>query len=146
MWCTVGRLDLATPTPESVCVRNGDAGRTKMSIYGRLVFQEQLFVGAVRNGHDVDVLEFGARLAPVTVSKNVMPADFASGFHFATRRHGPMTKFVESRDTNATHRWLDVLQKRGKTSDDLSRIQLFGNPIKFIFRDTRFLREPRPRS
>ncbi len=72
-----------------------------MSIYGRLVFQEQLFVGAVRNGHDVYVLEFGARLAPVTVSKNVMPTNFASGFNFATQRHGPMKKCVESRDTNA---------------------------------------------
>ena len=44
----------------------------KMSIYGRFVIEEQLFVGAVCNGHDVDVLEFGARLAPITVSKNVM--------------------------------------------------------------------------
>jgi hypothetical protein len=81
----------------------------KMSIYGRFMFEEQLFVGAVRNGHDVDVPEFGARLAPVTVSKNMMSANFTPRLNFATRRHGPMKKCVESRDTNAAHRWLDVI-------------------------------------
>ncbi len=117
-----------------------------MPIYGRFVFEEQLFVGAVRNGHHVDILEFGARLAPVTMRKNMMPADFASGLNFATWRHGPMKKCVESRDANAANRWLDVLQKRGKTPDDLSRVQLLGDPIKFIQQDTRFFRAPRPRS
>src|SRR5438105_12131953 len=102
----------------------------KMSIYGRFVFEEQLFVGAVRNGHDVDVLEFGARLAPVTVSKSVIPANFAPRLNFASRRHGPMKKCVESRNTTAAHRWLDVLQKRRKTPTDFSCIQRLVDAIK----------------
>jgi hypothetical protein len=39
----------------------------KMPIYGRFMFEERLLVRAVCHGHDVDVLEFGAGLAPVTM-------------------------------------------------------------------------------
>ena len=72
----------------------------KMPIYGRFVFEERLFVRAVRHGHDVNVLEFGARLAPVSMGENVMSAHFASGFKFASGRHRPMKQCVESRDAN----------------------------------------------
>ena len=87
-----------------------------MSIYGRFVLEQQLFVRAVRNGHDVDILEFGAGLAPVTMGENVMPADFASGFDLATRRHRPVKKRVESRDTNSASRRFDVFQETLKNA------------------------------
>ena len=60
-------FDFAASAPEDVRVRNGYAARLKMPINGRLVIEQQLFIRAMRDGHDVDILEFGARFAPVTM-------------------------------------------------------------------------------
>ena len=69
-----------------------------MSIDGRLVIKEQLFVSAVRYGHDVDILEFRSGFAPVAMRQNMVPADFAARFDFTTLRHRPMKQRIESCD------------------------------------------------
>ena len=60
-----------------------------MSIYRGFVLEQQRFVRAVRDRHDVDVLELRAGFAPVAMSQNMMPADFAARFDFATRPAPP---------------------------------------------------------
>ena len=60
-------FDLAASAPEDVCVSDREIARGKMPINGGLVIEQQLFIGAMRNGHDVDILEFGTRFAPVTM-------------------------------------------------------------------------------
>ena len=72
---------------------------------------EQLFIRAVRDGHDVDVLKFGACFAPIAMGKNTMAANFAPRFNFATWRHGPMEECVEAGHTNSASRWFDVFEK-----------------------------------
>ncbi len=73
-----------------------------MSIYGGFVIEQQLLVGAVRDGHDVDVLKFGTRFTPITMRENVMPPDFATRFNLTTWRHRPVKKRVESRASSET--------------------------------------------
>ena len=72
-----------------------------MSIYRGLVLEQSRLFRAVRHCHDVHVIEFGARFAPITVSQNVVTSDFAAGFDFPTGRHRPVKKRVESRNAHA---------------------------------------------
>ena len=72
------------------------------------------------------------------MGENVMPPDFAAGFHFAASRHGPMEKRVETRDAHAARGRFDVLEKSRETSDDFSRVERFGDPAKFVRLKTRF--------
>src|SRR4029077_14553191 len=60
-------LDLAASAPENVRVREGKAAGLKMPINGRLVIEWQLFIEAMRHSHDVDVLKFCSRFAPVAM-------------------------------------------------------------------------------
>src|SRR5262245_52482339 len=62
-----GRLDLAAPTPEHVRIENGDIERPQMLINRRLMIEEQSFVRAMRDGHNVNVPEFRAGFAPVAM-------------------------------------------------------------------------------
>ena len=94
-------LDLAAPAPEDVRVRNWDSARIKMPINGGLVIEQQLLIRAVRNSHDVDVLEFRPRFAPVAMRQNMVAADFPTRLNFTTGRHRPMKQRVEPRDTHA---------------------------------------------
>ena len=114
-------LDLASPAPEDVRVGNRNPARGEVLVDRALVLEQQRFVGAVRDRHDVDVLEFRTRLAPVAMRQDVMPSDFAAGFHFAARRHGPMEERVETRDAHAARGRLHMLEESGETADDLSR-------------------------
>ena len=57
-----------------------------MLINGSFMIEQQLFISAVRDSHDVDVLEFGASFAPIAMRQNMMTPDLAARFHFATRR------------------------------------------------------------
>src|SRR4029450_12499692 len=72
------------------------------------------------------------------------PPAFAARFDFATRRHGPVKKRVESRDPYPTGRRLDVFEKSGKPADDPARVPLLGLVIKLIERDPSFFRAGRP--
>ena len=83
-------LDLAATTPENVCIGDREVAQAKVLINGRLVIEKQLFIRAVRHGHDVDVLEFRPRFAPVTMRQNMMTANLAARFNFTTRGHGPV--------------------------------------------------------
>jgi hypothetical protein len=38
-----------------------------VSINGCFVIEQQLFIGAVRHGHDVDVLELRSRFTPIAM-------------------------------------------------------------------------------
>src|SRR6266513_4191439 len=105
------RLDLAAPAPEDVCIGDRNAARLEMSINGRFVLKQQLFVRSVRNSHDVYILEFRAGFAPIAMRQNMMSPDFAARLDFAPRRHRPMKKRVEARDTHSARGWLDVLQE-----------------------------------
>src|SRR6516162_7570459 len=67
-----------------------------------------------------------------------MTTDLASGFNFPTRGHRPVKQRVESRDTHTAYRWFNVFEKRRKTPDDFSCIQLFGHPTEFFQRYTGF--------
>src|SRR6266699_3804322 len=92
-----------------------------MSIYRRLVIEEPLLVGAVRDRHDVDILEFRTGFTPVTMGQDVVPADFAAGLDLAPGRHRPMKQSIETRDANAGLRWFHVFEKRGKAADNFAR-------------------------
>ena len=72
-----------------------------MPVNCRFVIQEQLFIRAVRHGHDVDVVKFRAGFAPVAMRQDVVTAHLASRFYFATGRHCPVKQRVEARDAHA---------------------------------------------
>src|SRR5438046_9652589 len=90
-----GRFDFAPSAPENIGVGNRNAARLKMSIYRRLVIEEPRFVGAVRDRHDVDVLEFRTGFTPVTMGQDVMPADFAAGLDLAPGGTRPMKQSIQ---------------------------------------------------
>src|SRR6266446_439903 len=140
----LGRFDLTPPAPKDICVRSRDSFRSQMSIYRRFVLEQQLLVRAVRDSHDIDVFEFGASLAPIAVSQNVMPADFTAGLDLAVRRHRPMKQSVKARDPHPAGRWLDVFKEGRETPDDFARVQFFGHAIKFLQRNASFIRARGP--
>ena len=115
-----------------------------MSIYRCFVREQQLLVRAVRDCHDIDVLEFGTGLAPIAMRQNVMPADFTAGLDLAVRRHRPMKQSVKARDPHPARRWLDVFEKGREPPDDFSRVQFVGHAIKFFQRNASFIRARRP--
>jgi hypothetical protein len=92
-----------------------------MSIYRRFVIEQALFVRAVRDRHDVHILEFRTGFAPVAMRQNVMTADFAAGFNFAALRHRPMKERVETGDPDPGLRRFDVFEECGKASNDFAR-------------------------
>ena len=72
-----------------------------MLINRRLMIEEQSLIRAVRHSHDVDVLEFRPRFAPVAMRQDMMSSDFAARFNFTAGRYRPMKQRVESRHTHA---------------------------------------------
>src|SRR5438094_94195 len=59
-----------------------------MRIDRRFVFEETRFIGAVRDGHDVDLTKLRSAFSPVTMGENMMPPNLAARFNFASRRPG----------------------------------------------------------
>src|SRR5438046_10138996 len=100
-----------------------------MSIYRRLVIEEPRFVGAVRDRHDVDVLEFRTGFTPVTMGQDVMPADFAARLDLAPGGHRPMKQCIETRDANAGLRRFDVFENRGKAAAKSAASTAYREPI-----------------
>src|SRR5207248_789797 len=129
----------------NIGVGNWNSARLQMSIDRGLVVEESLLVGAVRDRHNIDVLKLRAGFAPITMSQNVVPPDFATDFDFATRWNRPMKQGVESRNPNAGLRRFDVFEERGKATDDFARAQIFGHPIKLLQSDFGFLSARVPR-
>jgi hypothetical protein len=116
-----------------------------VTIDGAFMFEKQFLIGPVRDRHDVDVAKFGAGFAPVAMGQDMVPADFAARFEFASRRHGPMEKSVEPRDPNTRRGRLHVFEKRRKTADDFPRIERLGDPAKLFQFEARFRRARLPR-
>ena len=83
----------------------------RCSIDRALVLEQQIFVGAVRDRHDVDVLELRARLAPVTMRQDMMAAHFAARFHFAPDGTAQWNKRIETRHPHAAGRGLHMLEE-----------------------------------
>src|ERR1700730_11254022 len=86
----LGWLYLAAPAPKHVRVENGDAGLLEMFVDRELVPEHNLFVRAVRHGHDIHVAELGPALAPVRVSKNVMASHLPPRFDLSPGRNTPV--------------------------------------------------------
>src|SRR5689334_20517357 len=84
------RLNLTAPPPENVCIRDWNVTTAKMPIDGIFMSEQQLFIGAVRHGHNIDVFEFRAAFAPVAMRQDMVTADFAARFDFAAWRHRPV--------------------------------------------------------
>jgi len=82
-----------------------------MSIDRGFVIEQQIFVRAVSNGHDVDVLEFRSGFAPVAVRENVMAPDFAAGSDLPARWHRPVKERVEARHAHAGGGWFHMFKK-----------------------------------
>ena len=72
-----------------------------MLVDRRLVRAHEIAVGAVRDGHDVDVVEFGAAFAPVTMGQDVMAPDFPARLVFASGGDRPVEERVEAGDALA---------------------------------------------
>src|SRR5437016_3824492 len=72
----LARFDLAAATPEHIRVAHDDTGFFEMPVNGGFVRKQHLFVRAVGDAHDVDVMELRAAFTPVGVRHDVMPADF----------------------------------------------------------------------
>ena len=60
------------------------------------MLEKKLLVRPMRHGHDIDIAEFRARFAPVTMGQDMMPPDFAPCLDFAAGRYRPMKKSVEA--------------------------------------------------
>ena len=93
----------------------------------RLVGADEIAVRAVGDGHDVDVLEFGAALAPVAVREDVVPPDFAARLDFAPGGHGPVEERVEAGDALAGRGRLDVLEESREAADHLALVEALGD-------------------
>jgi len=92
-----------------------------------LVRADAVAVGAVGDGHDVDVVELGSAFAPVAVGEDVVPADLAARLDLAPGRDGPVDERVEAGDALAGRGRLDVLEEGGEAADDLALVQAFGD-------------------
>src|ERR1035437_3457863 len=69
-----GGFDFGASAPEDVGVGDLEEaafGAGEVGVDGGLVGEDHLLVGAVGDAHDVDVVEFGAALAPVGVGHDV---------------------------------------------------------------------------
>ena len=106
-----------------------------MRVDCRFVLEQPRFVGAVRDGHDIDVPKFRTAFAPVTMCEDMMPSHLTAHFNLATRRHRPMKERVEPRHSHAASTWFHVLKKRGKSADDFPTVQRFGYAIKLLQRN-----------
>ena len=72
-----------------------------MAIDRSFVREDQLFVRAVRDAHDVDVVKIRAAFAPISVGHDVKSADLLTCFDFPAGRDRPVKQRIEFRDTLA---------------------------------------------
>src|SRR5437764_3810033 len=110
-----------------------------------LVLQQQFFVGAVGNRHDIDIVKFMSGFAPVTMSQNMMPTDFAAGFNFSSGRHRPMEQRIESGNSYTAGRWFNMFKKSRKAAENFSRREICGNSEKLVERHACLSRAFHPR-
>jgi len=116
-----------------------------MVVDGHFVSEHEIFVCAVRHGHDVHVAEFRSALSPVCVRENVVPANFLSRFDLSPDGDTPVKERVVSRHALTTRGRLHVLQERGEPSNNLARAERTGDANEFLEREPGFLRATSPR-
>src|SRR5438105_2253370 len=137
-------LDLAAAPPEDVGVRDRHADAGKMVVDRLLVREHGNLVGAMRNGHDVDVREFGTAFAPVAVGENVMAAHFAPGLDLPTLGHAPVKECVIARHARAARRGLHVLEESRKSTDHFPIAEVIRDAHEFLERFTGLARAEPP--
>src|SRR4029077_5142034 len=74
-----------------------------------------------------------------------MGTDLTPSLNFTAHRHRPVKQRVEPCDAHTAHGWFDVFEKSLKTSDNLSRIQIFGYATEFLERYSGFACPGNPR-
>src|SRR4030095_3879390 len=117
-----------------------DVSRSKMRVDRRFVLEQSRFVGAVRDGHDIDVPKFWTAFTPVTMCEDMLPSHTPSHFNLAARRYRPMKERVEPRHSHTAGTWFHVFEERGKPADDFPSIQRFSHAIKFFERNSSLVR------
>ena len=80
-----------------------------MRVDGGFVSQEHLFVGAMCDPHDIDVVKLRPAFAPIRVRHDVMSAHLAPRVDFAARRHRPVEQRIVTSHLFAIGHGLDVL-------------------------------------
>src|ERR1700722_12665290 len=109
-----------------------------MLVDGGFVGEDKLFVGAVGDAHDVDVVEFGSAFAPVGVGHDVEAADLPAGFDFAAGGDCPVEQGVEFGDAFAGGQGLDVFQEGREAADDAALVQGAGDFKELVFGNSGF--------
>ena len=104
-------LDLAPAAPKNIGVAYWNRARVEMRVDRSLMFEQALFIGSVRDRHDVHIAELRTRFAPITVREDVMPPDFAPSVDFPARGNGPVKKRIEARHPHAGSGGFHVLEK-----------------------------------
>ncbi len=124
-------FDFAASAPEDVGVADGDADFGEVGIDGGFVGEDTVFVGAVGDAHDVDVIEFGAAFAPVGMGHDMETADLATGLDFHALRDSPVEEGVVGGDALAGGVGFDVFEEGGKASDDAAGVEGVGDFEEF---------------
>ena len=131
-------FDFAAAAPEDVGVGNRDSDFGEVLIDRGFVGEDEIFVRAVGDSHHVDVAKLGTAFAPVSVCEDVVTADFAAGFDFASGWNCPMKQGVKAGDAFAISERFDVFEESGETADDAAFVEVFGHFVKGFERDLRF--------
>src|SRR5712691_8883799 len=83
---------------------------------------------AVRDGHDVDVVELRPGVAPVAVRQDGEAADLASRFDLFSFRHRPVKESVERREALArVADRLGVLEEGREAADHAALVERLGH-------------------
>ena len=116
-----------------------------MRVNCSLVQQHAVLLGPVCDGHDIDVIKIRAALAPVAVSEHLVPANLTARLHLAARRHRPVEKRIEARDTHSGLRGLHVLKEGRKTTNHFALLEALCCGEELVHADTRLRRPRNPR-
>ena len=116
--------------PEDVGVGCGDVDVGEVAVDDGFVVAEDMLVGAVGDGHDVDVVEFFGGLAPVAVGEDVEAGDFGAGFLFEALGDGPLVEGVVGCDLFAGGEFLLVFEEGGESGDDVFLVELLGDFVE----------------
>ena len=103
-----------------------------MRVDGRLVRENELFVGAMSDGHDVHVFEFRAAFAPVAVGEDVVTSDLPACLELPAGRDCPVKESVEARDALASCYRFDMFEERREAADHTAAIEVFGHFEEFL--------------
>src|SRR5688572_393765 len=110
----LARLDLAAAAPEDVRIAHRDATRGQMLVDRFLMLEHALLLRAMRDRHNIHVVEFRTAFAPVAVREDVMAPGFTAGLNLAPRRHRPMKERIKPRDALPARTRFHMLEERAE--------------------------------